>query len=443
MTAEREQASEYLRAFKGDHYVFGLNCYGKVGEVVRRVGSPAALVVGGKGKAWGERLLSTTRSALAAAGVRVAGEPIQGARPNAPSEDVWRIAAELEKRAPAVVLCVGGGSTIDATKAALALTTLHDKYPKLDEYFGAGAVSRMLASEKRHLIPLVAQQTVARSGAHLTRYSNVTFAGPQKKLIVDDALTPVEAVFDYGLTISTPPALTIDGALDGFSHALEVLYGASGQSLEKIVPIATLAMRLILGNVNEAVADQASLRAREGLGLGTDLGAYTIMMGGTNGGHLTSFSLVDILSHGRACALMNPYYTVLFAPAIQQQLRLVARVLAERGYCDGSAERLRGRPLGVAVAHGIVRVLEKLSVPTRLRDVAGFTEAHINRALSAAKDPQLEMKLKNMPTPITIAEVDEYLGSVLEAAESGDFDRVSRSGYGYPHNSGRWEQRPA
>ena len=49
------------------------------------------------------------------------------------------------------------------------------------------------------------------------------------------------------------------------------------------------------------------------------------MIGGTNGGHLTSFSLVDVTSHGRACALTNPYYTVFFAPAIEPALRLSAR----------------------------------------------------------------------------------------------------------------------
>jgi len=30
------------------------------------------------------------------------------------------------------------------------------------------------------------------------------------------------------------------------------------------------------------------------------------MIGGTNGAHLTSFSLIDVLTHGRACAMLNP-----------------------------------------------------------------------------------------------------------------------------------------
>ena len=49
------------------------------------------------------------------------------------------------------------------------------------------------------------------------------------------------------------------------------------------------------------------------------LGGYSIMIGGTSGPHLGSFSLIDVLSHGRACAILNPYYTVLFASKIQDQ----------------------------------------------------------------------------------------------------------------------------
>jgi alcohol dehydrogenase len=48
----------------------------------------------------------------------------------------------------------------------------------------------------------------------------------------------------------------------------------------------------------------------------------------------------------------------------------------------------------------------------------------VERALTAAKDPQLKMKLQNMPVPMSISQVDEYMGSVLEGAVSGDFSRV-------------------
>ena len=76
----------------------------------------------------------------------------------------------------------------------------------------------------------MAIQTAASSGAHLTKYSNITDVRTgQKKLIVDDAIVPARAVFDYGVTASAPRSLTVDGALDGISHSLEVLYSAVGK----------------------------------------------------------------------------------------------------------------------------------------------------------------------------------------------------------------------
>jgi len=41
-----------------------------------------------------------------------------------------------------------------------------------------------------------------------------------------------------------------------------------------------------------------------------------------------------------------------------------------------------------------------------------------------AKSPQLGMKLKNMPVPLTADMVDEYMKPVLEAALTGDFSAI-------------------
>jgi alcohol dehydrogenase len=63
---------------------------------------------------------------------------------------------------------------------------------------------------------------------------------------------------------------------------------------------AELGIELIVAGLVTAKKDASSREARTLLGLGTDLGGYAIMIGGTSGAHLTSFSLVDVLSHGRA-----------------------------------------------------------------------------------------------------------------------------------------------
>ena len=136
--------------------------------------------------------------------------------------------------------------------------------------------------------------------------------------------------------------------------------------------------------------DPQDVEARTALGLATDLGGYAIMLGGTNGAHLTSFSLVDILSHGRACAIMNPYYTVFFAPAVEEPLRLVGNIFKKAGYTSADIDSLQGRELGVAVAEAMMTLSRKIGFPTTLSEVKGFTEGHIERALAAAKDPAAE-----------------------------------------------------
>nr|NIO72414.1 iron-containing alcohol dehydrogenase [Anaerolineae bacterium] len=269
-------------------------------------------------------------------------------------------------------------------------------------------------------------QTAASSGAHLTKYSNITDVSTgQKKLIVDEAIVPAHPVFDYEVTYGAPPALTADGALDGVSHSLEVLYGAVGKpSYAQVEEVAATGIGMVVNYLPRAIEDPQDKQAREALCLATDLGGYAIMMGGTNGGHLTSFSLVDILSHGRACAIMNPYYTVFFAPAIQEPLKLMGKVYREAGLTTADVEGLSGRELGVAVAEAMFELARRIGFPTRLSEVEGFSQDHIERALTAAKNPQLKMKLENMPVPLTAEMVDEYMGPVLEAARDGDLTLI-------------------
>ncbi len=242
---------------------------------------------------------------------------------------------------------------------------------------------------------------------------------------MDEAIVPAHPVFDYEVTYGAPPALTADGALDGVSHSLEVLYGAVGKPYyAKVEEVAATGIGMVVNYLPRAIENPRDAEAREALCLATDLGGYAIMLGGTNGGHLTSFSLVDILSHGRACAIMNPYYTVFFAPAIQEPLKLMGKVYREAGLTTADVEGLSGRELGVAVAEAMFELARRIGFPTRLSEVEGFSQDHIERALAAAKNPQLKMKLENMPVPLTAEMVDEYMGPVLEAARDGDLTLI-------------------
>jgi alcohol dehydrogenase len=419
MSELKEKARNMLREFKGDNYIFGIDCLDRIKELVSPYGK-RCLVITNLGE-WNEADLIRILDSLKSAGLEVLG-PLAAAQPNAPREDVIRLTEMILKTTPDSIVVADGGSGIDAAKAASVLAALGGD---VEDYFGVGKVSQKLEAEGKRLTPVIAVQTAASSAAHLTKYSNITdIQVSQKKLIVDEAVVPPKALFDYAVTRSMPTGFTLDGAFDGIAHSLEVFFGAQPETIGKISEVAEICIELIISDVENVVKDGSDLAARESMGLGTDLGGYAIMIGGTNGGHLTSFSLVDILSHGRACAIMNPYYTVFFGPAIQPQLRILGKIYGKYGLIDKDLSSLGPAELAVAVAEGMVNLAKRVSFPTTLNEISGFGEDHIKRALEAAKNPQLEMKLKNMPVPLSGAKIDDYMGPILRAAATGDFSLI-------------------
>ncbi len=414
------RARELLRDFRGESYAFGLEVLDRTGPLAASLGKKAILIA--NDSRWAATAVQKVASSLAACGVAVVSR-CAGSRPNSPIEDVYRIRDAILGSPADIVVAVGGGSTIDAAKAANALASLAADTRDIEPLFGVGKVTEMLGS--RRLRAFVAVETAASSASHLTRYSNITdLAAARKKLIIDDALTPAAAVFDYVTTISAPRDLTIDGAFDGMSHCLEVYFGAKGDSIDIVEEPALLGVELIVGAIRDALAQPTDFAARRLLGFGTDLGGLCIMKGSTSGPHLTSFSLVDVTSHGRATALLGPYYAVLFAPAIERQLRKLAAIYERCGLPVADIANLSGRELGLAVACAMMTLPRILEMPITLSELPAFTSAHIDRAVDAARDPAIAVKLQAMPVPMNTDMVDEYMRPLLEAAASGDLAKV-------------------
>lgn len=423
----KQKAKMLLRRFKGEDYAYGLGVLEKIGTYAAAFGKRALVIANTNSlkPVVDEVLLSLERHGVKLAG----GAVIAASRPNSPKEDVYRIAGKIVELDPASLVVIGGGSSIDAAKAANLLAVLDQDEFDIEPYFGTGLVSAALEQTGKGLWPLIAVQTVAGSGAHLTKYSNVTdSAVGQKKLIVDDALVPARAIFDYKVTATTPRDLTIDGALDTIAHCIEVFYGSGETEYALLRDITTTALELVLKFTKEALKNPKATTAREALGLASDLGGCAIMLGGTNGAHLTSFSLVDVTSHGRACGIMNPYYTIFFSPAIERQLREVGVILQKTGFLARKIDGLKGRELGTAVAQGLVDFSKSINSPTTLDELPGFNEGHITRALAAAKDPQLDMKLRNMPVSLSADLVNAYMKPILLAAKTGDFSLIKNMG---------------
>jgi alcohol dehydrogenase len=418
-------AYSLIKGFKGDEYSFGLDCLENIPDHIRDFGDNTFLVISESD--WAKPLKKKILSLLKVSKINIIGY-MDTCPPNSPSDSVIELARVLEEKRPSTLTCVGGGSAIDCAKCANVLFSLFPGGNDIERFFGVGKVTEIMKKNKKDLLPFIAVQVTSGSGSHLTKYSNITMTDTlQKKLINDEAVIPDRAVFDYLNTKTMPLDLTLDGALDGLSHSIESYFGSKGTDEELFEKVCLTSIRLIIDNLPSLATDLNNVRLRETIGLATDLGGYAIMIGSTNGPHLNSFSMVDILSHGRACAILQPYYTVFFAPSIRDKIIKLIKIYSKYLKEDLSGidiDNTSSRVLGETLAEAMINFSKKIGFPTKLDEVKGYNDAHHNKALEAAKNPQLEMKLKGMHVSLDPRYIDDYMGRILRAARTGDFSLI-------------------
>jgi len=258
----KERACAILQEFKKERYAFGGGVLDDApGRFAAELGK-RALLVGPVSSGWFSPVRERVLASLKKAGVEVA-EEVHSAGPNAPFVDVYRIHSHIMHKHPDVVVVADGGSGIDAVKASAVLATLGDLQSEIDPFFGVGQVTAACQRSGRSVLPVVAVMMASSSGAHLTKYANITdpVAG-QKKLIVDEAIVPPRAVFDYDVTATQPMSLTLDGGLDGIAHCLEVYFGAASGTRAKAREVAELGIELIIKGLTEVTKDAHDREAR-------------------------------------------------------------------------------------------------------------------------------------------------------------------------------------
>ena len=132
--------------------------------------------------------------------------------PNPSVETVEKIAAQYKIDSCDCFLVIGGGSPMDAAKAAAARLARPDK--PLSQLVG-------LLKVRRRIPPLIAVPTTAGTGSETTIAAVVTGSDHHKYAISDLCLIPRYAILDPVLTVGLPPHITAETGMDALTHAVE------------------------------------------------------------------------------------------------------------------------------------------------------------------------------------------------------------------------------
>lgn len=196
-------------------------------------GRPAAEVVRELATAWGARrvLLTTTRSladGLAAAFAADLGELCAGVfadiGAHSPREGVIGGAAAARAAGADLLVALGGGSVIDATKVMqLCLWAGLEAVDRLDAYRAGRGPDRVDVATIEAGVRMIAVPTTL-SAAEFTPFAGVSDAARRvKEGYTHPLLAPRAVVLDPAMTLSTPPQLWASTGMKAVDHAVEQL----------------------------------------------------------------------------------------------------------------------------------------------------------------------------------------------------------------------------
>jgi len=253
-------------------------------------------------------------------------------QPNPTIENVQTGVAAFKKSGADYIIAVGGGSSMDTSKAIGIIIT----NPEFEDVRSLEGV----APTKKPCVPIIAVPTTAGTAAEVTINYVITDVEKKRKFVcVDPHDIPVVAVIDPDMMASMPKGLTASTGMDALTHAIEGYITRGAWELSDMFHLK--AIEIIARTLRGAVANTPE--GREGMALGQ----YVAGMGFSNVGlglvHSMAHPLGAVYNtpHGVANAILLPTVMEYNADATGEKYRDIAKAMGVEGTEKMSVEEYR------------------------------------------------------------------------------------------------------
>lgn len=312
--------------------------------------------------------------------------------PPEPPVDLVECAAEtIRKTGADGLIGLGGGSTMDFTKAVAVLAKSGMSIKSLvgrDRVPGKG-------------LPTVMMPTTSGSGSEVSPVAVFTFPEERvKKGIVSTYLVPDAAVVDPVFTWDLPGLVTANTGVDAFIHAVESFLSVNANPFSRELSLA--AVRKIFGSLKTALQDGHDRMARYNMSLGSLLAGMAFAMAGTAAVHALAYPLGGEfhIPHGTANAVM--LRSVMEANL--ESCESLFAVLSDAMRDGAGQQRHQGdvHEKGADALALMTSFAREAGIPARLRDL-GIPEVALKpMAVAASTEERL---LGNNPKTLTVEDI--------------------------------------
>lgn len=305
-------ASEF---FVSSNVVFGRDAAKKLPEILKEYKAKNVMVVYDAGVKMAG-IATKVLEEIENADVKIT--VFDGVIPN-PTNEVVEEAAEIAKKENIdVFVAVGGGSSIDLTKAVNILMT---NPGPIGRYGGIGMV-------KEAVLPLIAIPTTAGTSSEITNVVALTDTEAVcKYVIIDNKIVADKVIADPEFTRTMPPSVTAATGMDAITHAVESYISNMSTPLTEYHSLKGL--QIFYENLPKAVADGNDMQAREQMMLGCIIAGFGFSNAnlGLVHGIAHTLSAHFHLAHGMANATVLPYVMEYNADSCPEKMVELAKAI--------------------------------------------------------------------------------------------------------------------
>lgn len=330
--------------------IFGRGKADCIGETAAKYGKKA-LVFTGTGSTKKSGLLDRTLASLSRSGVEYA--VFDKVTQNPLTTTVYEGAALAKESGCDMVLGVGGGSIMDAAKAAAFC------------FVNGGDISDYIFGRKqgKGALPIILLPTTCGTGSEGNQISVLTNPETKdKKALYTMQIMPSASVVDPEVMTTMPKSVLSSVGFDAFTHALEAYTSKKANPLTDVQ--ALLAMKLITENLPKLISGCNDMEAWYAVSLAATLGGMVIGAAGVSAAHGMEHPASGLknIVHGRGLAALTPPIVERLAPALPKKFAEVSRLLGGKDETD--------------CAEGIRKFLRSIELEVKLGDL-GITDGDV------------------------------------------------------------------
>lgn len=286
--------------------------------------------------------------------------------------DVERVIAEVSAAHIDLIIGIGGGSVMDASK--LASIVIGADYSVRDLLKDPTIAKKYI---KTCMVP-----TTCGTGSEATCNSIVAIPEKQSKQgIVNNCMIPDYVILDADLIKKLPPKIIAATGVDALAHVVECFTSKKATILSDTY--AKEGACKIFHNIREAFADADNMEAKTEMMIGAFYGGIAITGSGTTAVHALSYPLGGKyhIAHGVSNAILFAHVMEFNKDACAERLA----ALCDAVYPEKCNETVKAK--ADFIIDEIVDIVKKTNIPTNLAEL-GVKEDDLDFLVTAGSQQQ-------------------------------------------------------